>query len=193
MPDTAAAAPDDALDLDEWLDDLHLPETIVEICGDPSLVARFRRLELDLREQRAADEQVPETDQGLDHGAAARAIATEMDALQTRMRATVKLFRVRALTPDELTGLVNEHKDREADLAVAALQLQIVGVEERTTGRVAGPLTVTQVRKLRAGIGHGQFMALADAAAQLNHGRRVDVPFSYAASATLATGGSSPS
>ena len=52
---------------------------------------------------------------------------------------------------------------------------------------VSPALTLEQTARLRAKIGEGQFAILWDAAWDVSNGKGVDIPFSLAHSATLAT------
>lgn len=172
----APASPD--FDLDSWIDDARLPEKAETVYGRADLVAEHQSLEKQLQQaQRDSlndDRIVNPADE----------LAARLRDVEERMQASALTFRFRALTGPEAKEVRNsvpkdDDGEPENDPLVAAW----------LAASCVSPANVTpeQMLKIRGRIGEGQYALLWSAAFSVSNDRRVDVPFSLAASVALKT------
>ena len=160
-------------DLDAWIDDARLPEKSETVYGRADLVAEHQALEKQLQQaQRAGigdDRIVTPADD----------LSARLKDVEARMQSSALTFRFRALTgPEgkEVRESVPKGDDGEPEndpLVAAWLAASCVSPANTTP---------EQWVKIRAKIGEGQYALLWSAAFSVSNERRIDVPFSLAAS-----------
>lgn len=167
-------------DLDAWLDGAALPEKAVTVYGRADLVGEYEALDAELASLRA--QTVESGMMNSPAGARSREIAERMTQVRDDLQRSRLVVRVRALTHDvaaELTRAADNLPEDEREDWIA---------EHWIAAAVIRPaMTVEQVQKLRARIGEGQFVLIWNAAYGVTNTKQVQVPFSLAHSATLAT------
>lgn len=165
------------------LDSAALPEKTVEVCLRGDLVAQVEDAERELRDVRTNAQTM--ADRG-----AARVLAERIQALREEMQSSSVVFRLRGLTRQGWTALLTEHPPRPGEQTDKTL-----GYNTDTffpalirACLVEPELNDEQWEQLDAVMSAAQFDDLADAALAASR-RKVDIPFSFAASATLSTSG----
>lgn len=181
LDDVALPLDTSGFDLDAWLDEARPPERSVTVYGRGDLAAEYEQLAEELRDVREA----VLSESGMMNSPAKareREIAERMTVVRDELLASKRVIRVRALD-----------KDTQAEIVAGAAN---VSDEERANWRaeayvtaacVSPRMTSEQVRRLRAKIGEGQFLALFEAAWDVSNDKTVQVPFSSAHSAALIT------
>jgi hypothetical protein len=164
-------------DVDAWLTGATLPERTVTIYGDGKGYADLQEAIADFDRARADEANVAEEDAGLNDGAATRRLAERVEQLRDQIEASKRTFRFRAIVSTESEEIGKAHKGDDDAITYATIAKQSVRPK----------LTPEQVKAMRGKIGEGQFQKLMTAAAEASYGRQVEVPFSLAASALLAT------
>lgn len=178
-PSEPADSPAD-FDIDAWLSGATLPERACTVYGDGAGYAKWQELDDELqRAQRAEDD----ADATFGSKAKFLELAQRVEAQQEAIDASRLRIRFRALLTDESEPIQEKHKKNKDAITYHMLAAQVISPK----------LTADQFKAIRAKIGEGQFQTILETAAEASYGRRVEVPFSAAASALLATGGSSES
>lgn len=176
MPESTFTQSGD-FDLDSWIDDARLPERSVTVYGRADLVGEYEALEARFTQlDREYDRESSSGDARMTTGSERREVAQQMEQLRPKLYASALTFRFRALTHDETQEIAKRIPDVESDdRAYAMLEVQAI----------APKVTATQWVKIRNRIGEGQFQAIIEAASSASFAKRVDLPFSFAASAAL--------
>lgn len=166
-------------DLDTQLDEASLPEKTVEVCLRGDLVAQVEDLERELRDLRTNTETM--ADQGR-----ARKVAERIEAARAEMSAKAIVFRFRGLDRHGWAQLLTDCPPRDGVATDKALGYNPETFYPALIRRclVEPQVTDEQWERLDARLSSGQFDSLADTALAVSR-RKVDVPFSFAASATL--------
>jgi hypothetical protein len=166
--------------LDEILSHAALPERTIDLCLRGDLVARMQDLEAELVAAREASKSIEDT--------APRRLAEQIEALRAEMKSATVTFRLRGLPRRTWADLVATHEPDPKQSGHRAL-----GYNPHTLfpalakACIVDPaLTDEQWDRLEGALSAGQFDELANAALAVTR-REVDVPFSLAASATLAS------
>jgi hypothetical protein len=174
----------DTFDLDGWISGARLPEKSVTVYGRADLVGEYQELEIEFESARrnaSGDERLG--------GTAELDIAQRMVDVQEQMQASALTFRFRALSKDETKPIFDDAPKDKAGNAdddyVATHWVAAASVHPKITPEQAG--------QIRERIGQGQFGSLWDAAYSATTAKRIDIPFSYTASAALSTRDSSSS
>lgn len=156
-------------------------EKTVELCLAGDLQAKFEDLERDLARAKSVD-----SDPGAKLGSAgaARRIAEEMEQVRAQMRDRTVVFRLRAITHREWVDLTRAHPARPED--PADFNPETFGVALLAACCINPQLDVGAAGRLVDALTAGQWERLFAACWQVCRGT-VEVPFSVAASATLAT------
>lgn len=169
--------------LSDLLEQASLPEKTVEVCLRGDLVAQVEDLERDLRDLRTNTQTL--ADRGK-----ARQLAEQIEQVRAEMQNSSVVFRLRGLNRKQWADLLAAHPPRRNDETDKAL-----GYNTETffpalirTCLVEPSVDDEQWERLDALLSSAQFDALVDAALAVSR-RKVDVPFSFAASATLANSG----
>lgn len=167
-------------DLSALLDQAALPEKTVEICLRGDLVAEVEDLERQLRDLRT------NTQTMADRGEARR-LAEKIEAVRGDMQAASVVFLLRGLNRHGWRTLMAAHPPRDGEQAD-----QTVGynIDEFWPALVRACIVTPEIddaqwQQLDEVLSSAQFDQLADAAMAVCR-RKVDVPFSFASSATLA-------
>lgn len=167
------------LDIDAALAAAALPETTVELCLRGDLVAQVDDLERQLRDLKTNTSTMANL-------GAARKLAERIEEHRAAMVAASVVFTVRGLTRDAWTRLVAACPPRDGDATDRSL-----GYNQETfwpallrASVITPALTGEQWDKLTGALSAGQYDQLVNACLQVSR-RKVDVPFSFAASATL--------
>lgn len=169
---------DEKFDIDAWLSDAELPETVVRVNKYGHLAARLKALQ----EEHDAAKRAESGDVRLtSKGSRSRELADEIAAVREQMESGWLSIRLRGLTGDELDR-VNKAKDAEAK---TILSLSLQAVEPRLDGRA--------LKALRDKIGVGQWSHVVEEAGRVAFGEVRTPDFSASVLASLATGGSSKS
>lgn len=166
-------------DLEDFLDDFHLPEASVPICARGDLQAEFDQLAQELEVARRS----PDADTLAGTSGRTRAIAERMEELRQEMKAHTRVFRFRALPQRKWSDLLAAHPARKED-APADFNRETFPVAALAACAVHPKMTVEQAGKLVDRISSGQWSRLWLAILNLQQGGG-DVPFSAAASAIL--------
>jgi hypothetical protein len=169
--------------LADLLNDAALPEKTVEVCLRGDLLAEVEDLERELRDARISVQTM--ADQGR-----ARKIAEQIEKAREAMREASVVFRLRGLTRKAWAGLVGAHpprKDNDTDRALG------YNMDTFFPALIRACVTEPELNdetweRLDPALSSAQFDELVDAALAVSR-RRVDVPFSYAASVTLQSSG----
>lgn len=98
-------------DLEDFLDDFHLPEASVPICARGDLQAEFDQLAQELEVARRS----PDADTLAGTSGRTRAIAERMEELRQEMKAHTRVFRFRALPQRKWSDLLAAHPARKED------------------------------------------------------------------------------
>lgn len=158
----------------------HRPEKTVEVCYRGDLVAQIEDLERTLRDLRTNAQTMADRGE-------ARKVAEQIEAVRAEMQAETEVWRLRGRTREEWVKLLGDHAPREDDERDSA-----VGFNADTfwpalirACLVEPALEDDEFDELTSEMSSYQFDSLADAAMAVSR-RRVDVPFSFASSATLA-------
>lgn len=151
--------------LDDWLDDLHLPEGDVTVYGRGDLLAVDERLQLELRQVLAEEQAVPEADRGIDHGARSTALTQQIDENYQRMKASARTFHLRGLPQDRIDDLLKAHRDDQGTLDLPEYLVHVV-----SEGSVDPKLSVEAARKVRAKLNAGQWTKITQAMTNLTQG-----------------------
>lgn len=172
-------------DLDTWLEGAAPPERVVVVHGRGDLAGEYEQLENELRDANEAASGAASSGMMNSASAArAREIAERMSVIRADFEASKLTIRLRAIS-----------KDVQADITAGASSVadgerpDWIAEQYIAASAVRPAFTVEQVRKLRSRCGEGQFLALYEAAVEVSVNRSVEVPFSLAHSATLATPG----
>lgn len=151
--------------LDDWLDDVHLPEGDVTVYGRGDLLAVDERLQLELRQALAEENAVPEPDRGIDHGSRSAELTAKIDENYQQMKGSAKTFRLRGLPQDRIDDLLRKHRDDKGDLNLAEYLVHVVA-----EGSVEPKLTVEAARKLRTKLNAGQWTKITESMTNLTQG-----------------------
>jgi hypothetical protein len=172
--------PVEDFDLDAWITDARLPERSVTVYGRADLVAEHTELEEQLRRvQRASLDDERLADPSVD-------LALRLAEAEERMQSSALTFRFRALLRDETDAIdaaAPKDKDGEPDADYKAAAWL-------AASSISPKLTIEQAQAVRSKIGEAQFLSLWATAFSASNDRRVDVPFSPAASAARKNAGS---
>lgn len=169
---------DEKFDIDAWLSDAELPETVVRVNKYGHLAARLKALQ----EEHDAAKRAGAGDVRLtSKGNRAQEIAHEIETLREQMETGWLTLRLRGLTGDELDR-VNKAKDNESK---TLLSISLQAVEPKLDGRA--------LKALRDKIGVGQWSLIVEEASKVAFGEVRTPDFSASVLASLATGGSSKS
>jgi len=164
-----------------------LPEKTVELCLRPDLVAEVEDLERELRDLRTST--VTMSDRGK-----LRRVAEQIEARRADMQQASVVFRLRGLNRRDWAALIAAHpgrKDSDVDRKLGYNTESFFPAIIRAS--IIEPLlSDEQWERLDAVLPSSQFDALLDAALAVSR-RKVDVPFSLAASATLQSSGETSS
>lgn len=150
-------------ELDDWLDDVHLPEGDVTVYGRGDLLAVDERLQLELRQALAEEHAVPEADRGIDHGARSTELTAKIDENFQQMKGSAKTFHLRGLSQDRIDALLKEHRNDKGDLDLTEYLVHVVA-------EGCDDLTVDKARKLRAKLNAGQWTKITDSMTNLTQG-----------------------
>ncbi len=169
------------VDLDAALEHAALPEGTVQVCLRADLVVRFEELERELAAMS------PRTVTLADRGAR-RHVATAIENARQQMLAASHTFRLRGLSRVSWLELVGAHPPRADDQhdRRSGYNLETFFPALVRACLIDPAPTDEQWARLETVLSAGQFDELIDKALGLSR-RKVDVPFSFAASATLAT------
>jgi hypothetical protein len=166
-------------DLSALLDTAALPERTVEICLRGDLVSKVEDLERQLRDAQTSLTTLADAGR-------AQLLATEIESVREQMRAASVVFRLRGLNRQDWRAILAAHPPREDDR-----DDNILGYNQDTffPALIRACLIEPDVddetwARLEPVLSSKQFDDLADAALGTSR-RTVDVPFSFAASATL--------
>lgn len=175
MADTPTTATPDVAVL---LAAAQLPEKIVDLCLRPDLVAQLEDVD---RQFAALDE--PGQDARLTSGADRRRLGEQAQALREQMRGSTVVFRLRALPRRQWDALMKAHPPRpDVDVDTRLGYNADTFYDELIRVSTVEPsLTSEQWTTLLDTLTTAQWQALAATAQGLNL-RKVDVPFSRAAS-----------
>jgi len=176
--------------LDQMLSTAALPERTVEVCLRGDLVAQVEDLERELRDLRTNT--VTMADRGR-----ARGLAEQIETLRVEMQSSVVVFRLRGLNRKAWAGLLGLHpprndpgtskKDQDTDKALGYNVETFFPALIRAC-LVEPAMSDEQWKRLEELLTSKQYDDLIDAALAVTR-RKVDVPFSFASSAMLATSG----
>lgn len=160
-----------------------LPEKSVPLCLRGDLMAEVQALESQLEDSR----DVTLADRGN-----ARKVAEQIEALREEMVAGTYVFRVRGLSRTEWASLVASNPPRKDSDVDSAMGYNFESFFPALVQRCLIDPVLDQggFDDLLDKLSDGQFQELADAAVAVCR-RKVDVPFSLAASATLRSSGDS--
>lgn len=165
--------------LDDLLASAALPEKTVEVYLAGRVVAEIEEAERELRDQRANAQTM--ADRGR-----TRQIAERIEALRAEMQSSALVVRLRGLNRKAWAALLAEHpprRDQDVDKQLGYNVDTFFPALIRAC--IIDPvLDDAQWEQLDAVLSSSQYDALADAALAVSR-RKVDVPFSFAASATL--------
>lgn len=167
------------IDLNAALKAAKRPERIVRLCLRGDLVAEHQEKERRLVELNAQNRD------SLAGNPEARALAEEVSALEAEMDEATYPFRVRGLSEPEWRAIVAANPAREEDEADATLGYNTDTFFDDLVKRCLVPApSDEQWASMVEVLSSGQFEELRDAAIGASR-RKVDVPKSLAASATL--------
>lgn len=152
--------------LDDWLDDVHLPEGDVTVYGRGDLLVIDERLQLELRQALAEENAVPEGDRGIDHGARSAELTGKIDANYQQMKGSAKTFHLRGLPQDRIDELIKEHKSPLGVLDETEYLIHVVAEGSMEPNK----LTVDAARKLRSKLNAGQWTEITQAMTNLTQG-----------------------
>lgn len=169
------------MSLDDLLNSAALPEKTVEVCLRGDLTAEVEDLERQMRDVRTNAQTMAER-------GTVSALAQRIEELRREMQSSAVVFRLRGLNRAGWTALLRAHPPRKDDKVDAAMGYN---VETFFSALIRACLlepevTDEQWERLEALLSSKQYDDLADAALTVSR-RKVDVPFSFAASATLRT------
>ncbi|RCG31989.1 hypothetical protein DQ384_05455 [Sphaerisporangium album] len=168
------------LKIDDILGQIQLPQKSVPLCLRADLQARFDSLERELR----AAQRAPEQDSLAGMGAAAREIATQIEATRAEMQRHTVEFRLQALPQKQWSDLLKKHPPRKGnkDDDMADYNVGTFPVAALAACSVSPEMTEEDAGRLVDAITNGQWARLNMALGELNNGG-AEVPFSAAASA----------
>lgn len=168
-------------DLSALLSSAALPEKTVELCLRGDLVAQVEDLERQFRDLKTSSQMMSDAGKK-------RQLAEQIEALRIDMQQSSAVFRLRGLTRRGWQELLAAHPKRDGED-----RDQLLGANADTfwTALVRAciidpAIDAEQWEQLDAVLSSAQFQDLADAAMAVSR-RKVDVPFSFASSATLAS------
>jgi hypothetical protein len=151
--------------LDDWLDDVHLPEGDVTVYGRGDLLAVDERLQLELRQVLAEENAVPEPDRGIDHGSRSAELVAKIDENFQQMKGSAKTFQLRGLPQERIDDLLKEHRNDKGELDQPEYLVHVV-----SEGSVEPKLTIAAARKLRTKLNAGQWSKITQAMTNLTQG-----------------------
>lgn len=157
---------DDEFDLEGWISSARLPERSVTLYARGDLYAAHQAAEAELRAYKVVDDRIGQDPTG--------ELAQRVRDLETQMRGSAKVFRVRALTAAEQDRVRKDAGEDAEDVSAQWLALSTI----------EPVVTVDQVRRLRERLGEGQYLAWFTASTSATN-EKVTVPFSLAASGSL--------
>lgn len=164
-------------DLSALLDSAALPERTVEVCLRGDLQAEVEELSRELQQARATT---------LADRGEMRKLAEQIEKTREAMLDSTVVFRLRGLNRAAYSSLMVGHPPRDGNDGDATVGYNADAFFPALIRAcmVEPDLTDEQWDRLVEVLSSGQFDALADAALAVCR-RKVDVPFSFAASATL--------
>lgn len=172
----------DGFDLEGWITGLRLPERVAVVYGRGDLHAEWQALEQRFEDARRAREKRDGAgDERLTGQSEERRLAEQMEQIRGELIASKRSFRLRALAdPAEAVKQVKAEAGKGASQTeITYRMLERQAVEPKVTWQ--------QWRAIHQGIGDGQFAHILETANKATGDRKVDVPFSLAASAVLST------
>ncbi|MGI5233839.1 hypothetical protein [Actinoallomurus sp. CA-142502] len=174
-------------DIEDILGSAELPQKTVELCLKGNLQADFEVLERQLREAEETD------DDALAGGVRARELAEQIEDVRRKMAEHVTMFRFTALGAKSYSDLLAKHPPTEEQKqAGAGVNLDTWPAALVAACALDPKMTVEQAERLHDKITDGQWEELYDTALACNR-KKVDVPFSFAASAIRASSAPRPS
>lgn len=169
------------LGIEAILGQIRPPERQHRLCLRPDLRARWEDLDRQVRmaQREAADSLAGSTGR-------ARELAAECRAVEEEMEASTAVLVLRGMPAKEFSDLLAAHPPRKGKEDEEAFNPDTFGAP-LLAGTVAQPeMSVEQAEQLIGKITNGQWNELFNACWMINRGT-VDVPFSQAASAHLAS------
>lgn len=130
-------------DIEAWLNGARLPERSVEIYQRPDLLATINELDAELERTPAEEESL---------GGERAALEEKYNEVAAQIAASRTVFRVRALTGDQITRFDKKHPKIDPENRMAHLLAMAIVAP--------APMSFEQVQRLRAVIGDAQYARL---------------------------------